>query len=335
MKIGIDTMTIHPLRLSPMEALNFAARHQLDGIQFGAIHGLSKNLDPGELREIRSHADSLNLYTHVSVPPPNPLVGGGSVEDHVASIRHAVEAAATCGWHELHSLLGNDQNRYHGKVDWKTQLNDSREVLRALAPALRHHGSRINLETHAEATTFELVRMAEDVGPDVVGICLDTANVFCFAEDPVAAARRAAPYTHLTHTKDAIIYFSDRGIIRQGRPPGQGALDWEAILTTLADYSPDLPLSIEDHKWLFEMPVFEEEWHAQQADLSRAEFGRVMAIAWEWQKKIISGECPPPEVYEAIPYEDQLLERLHSGRDFLRALLQRLNLAMLPRSRKP
>ena len=57
----------------------------------------------------------------------------------------------------------------------------------------------------------ELVRLVEDVGPDIAGICVDTANVLCHSEDPLLAARRAAPYTHLTHTKDAILYLSDPG----------------------------------------------------------------------------------------------------------------------------
>ena len=39
---------------------------------------------------------------------------------------------------------------------------DAAAFLRTLAPVLRHHGSRINLETHGDSTTFELIRLIEE-----------------------------------------------------------------------------------------------------------------------------------------------------------------------------
>ena len=46
------------------------------------------------------------------------------------------------------------------------QLDASRELLEGLGPVLRGHGCRIDLETHGDATTWELVRLAEAVGAD-------------------------------------------------------------------------------------------------------------------------------------------------------------------------
>ena len=145
--------------------------------------------------------------------------------------------------------------------------------------------------------------------------------MLCHAEDPVLAAKRAAPYTHLTHTKDAIMFFCDKGYTRQGRAPGQGILDWPQILRALAEYSPGLRLSIEDHKWLFTFAVFEEDWLALHPDLTCAEFGKVISLVWQCETRIRSGDLPDPQEYEAIPYLDQMLERLYSGRDYLRGVL--------------
>ena len=55
----------------------------------------------------------------------------------------------------------------------------------------------------------------------LAGVIVLTAACGTAAEHPVDAARRAAPYTHLTHAKDAIIFFCDEGLRRQGRPAGR------------------------------------------------------------------------------------------------------------------
>jgi len=326
MKVGVDTFTLRTLKLDPFQTLDYCKEHELEGALFGGITGLSPDLDRGRLREIRQHADSLGLYSHVSVGTCNPYKVKGSLDDHRDALVRQIEAAAAVGWHEVHSSLGSEAERYEHPVPWTKHLADSTEFIRSLGPALKATGSRINLETHGDTTTFEVVRIIEAVGPDVVGFCLDTANVILHAEDPLSAIRRAAPYTHLTHVKDAIVYFSERGYSRQGRPPGQGVIPWEQALPVLAHFSPHLPLCIEDHKWIFHAHIFEGQWIAQHPDLTPAELGRAIRLVWQCQQRIISGEIPEPDDYEAIPWEDQMLDRLHAGRDFLKELVQRLGI---------
>jgi len=328
MKIGLDTFTLRELALDPFQTLDFVQQHGFAGAQFGGLRSLSPDLDRGRLREIRQYADERGLYTHVSVPGCNPyLIEPGRLEEQEAELRREIVAAAEWGWHELHSSLGSGPERYEHPVPWTEHLAASAAFIRRLGPVLRAHGSRIDLETHGDATTFELVRLVEEVGPDIAGICLDTANVLCHAEDPVRAAQRAAPYTHLTHIKDGILFFSETGYTRQGRPPGQGILDWPAILSALAEFSPDLPLSIEDHKWLFHFAVFEPEWLRLHPDLTCEELAQVIKLAWQCQRRIQVGELPDPEEYEAIPYLEQMMERLTCARDYLQTVVAGLGRA--------
>ncbi|MDH7570920.1 MAG: sugar phosphate isomerase/epimerase family protein [Armatimonadota bacterium] len=324
MQVGLDVFTIRELGLGKYAVLDFLEQHGFEGAQLGTLRSLSPTLDQGELKEFRAEADRRGLYTHVSVPGCNPHLMRGSVEEHQAELARQIEIAATCGWHELHASLGSGPERYEHPVPWAQHLADSAAFLERLSPVLRHHGSRIDLETHGDVTTFELVRLIERVGPDTTGICLDTANVLCHAEDPVLAARRAAPYTHLTHAKDALLFFSARGYTRQGRPPGEGCLEWEPIVAALAAHAPGLPLSIEDHKWLFEFAVFEEEWLALHPDLTCAELMKVIRLTVECERRIASGALQNPLAYEEIPYTQQMMERLNAGRDHLRAIVKRL-----------
>lgn len=322
MKVGIDTFSIRELGLDEFGQLDWIKKHGFAGAQFGCL-----GTDVAKLKEIRSHADSLDLYSHVSVSSPNRHLGSVTVRDIISKMTKEIDAAAECGWHEVHSTLGSDGNRYrHPNVSWTKQIDDSVHIMNELKPVLTDKRCRINLEPHFDTTTFELVEIAERVGPEVCGICLDTANVMLFGEHPLEAAKRAAPYTHLTHIKDAFLFFSDKGLMRQTLPPGRGAIDWELLLPVLHEYEPDLPLSIEDHKWLFGAEIFEEWWHREQRDLSRKELAMTVGIAWKEQCKIANGERRDPLEYEKIPYVDELEERLHSGRDHLNGINQRLKL---------
>ncbi len=321
MKVGIDGFSLHPLALDAFGQLKWVAEHSFDGIQFGVLDD-----DAGRNREVRAEADRLGLYSHVSVSSPNRHLGDGDAAARVERISRQVEQAAACGWHELHTTLGGPDTRYAHEVPWPRQLADAFTLVNDLAPVLRNYGSRLNFETHGEITTFEIVRLIEQTGPDIAGCCLDTANVLVFAEDPVAAARRVAPYTHLTHSKDGIVYFCETGIERQGRPPGEGVVDWRTILPILAEHAPDLPLSIEDHKWQFRVDIFTPVWHAANPDLSREELCRFVEIAWGVQQRIDRGELPRPVAYEAVPYADEMEARLLRGQAHLKGLLADLGL---------
>ena len=328
LRVGLDTFTLHPYEWSdPMRVIEFAAAHELDGVQFGGIRHLSAGLDRGELRDIQAACEQRGLYHYASIRSPNPHAGRGTAADQlIALLREEIEAAADVGWRELHSVLGALDERIGHAVPWTRHLADSTAVLRELRPVLRDRGCRINLEDHGDTTTFELVRIAEEVGPDVVGICLDTANVLCNAEDPLWAIRRAAPYTHMTHAKDGIIYFTERGYTRQGRPPGRGVVPWREVLPILAHFEPDLALSIEDHKWVWEFAIFDPAWQRHFPDLTAAELGRVCRLAWETSQRIAQGELPDPVEYEKIAFKDELVDRLHVGRDFLRRTIVELSL---------
>ncbi|MBI2941852.1 MAG: sugar phosphate isomerase/epimerase [Chloroflexi bacterium] len=331
MRVGIDVFTLRHLRLNGLETLDFVRRHGLEGAQFGSLTSLSPALDEGELQAVRQYADENDLYFEVSVPSPNPNLasprvaelGGGSYR---RGLERHIELAARLGCRHLHGALGSEKARDDPNYPWANHLADSTTFLRSLAPALRAHGCRIGLETHGDTTTFELVRLVEEIGPDVLGICLDTGNVLIRLEDPVMAAGRAAPYTIQTHTKDAILYFTDEGLTRQTRPAGQGAIDWHRLLPILGAANPRLTLSIEDHKWIFSAEIYQPGFVESHPDLTPAEFAQLLRFTWECQKKIDRGVIPHPEPYEAVPWEEEAEQRIDAGASYLKRTLGELRL---------
>jgi len=337
MRVGVDTFTLRDLNLDPFQQLEFIHRFGLEGAQFGGVGHIAPGRDAGRLRAIRDRADELDLYTHVSLSVTcNPHLTGLSLDELEAEIRLDIEAAAACGWHELHASMGGGEERYFHPVPWQQQVVDVAALIRRLGPVLRQHGSRLDIETHGDVTTFELIRIIEDAGPDIAGICLDTANVLCQCEDPVEAAKRAAPYTHLTHLKDGAIAFIPTGYRRQSLPAGRGMLDWRTILPILAAAEPNLPLSIEDHKWLFDFHVFDPQWLRLHPDLTREELAKVMQFGYRCEQRMRDGSLPEPNAYEKISHVEEVEERLAAARDHLNAMIAELGLtdrAVVPLSR--
>ena len=325
MRVGIDVFTIRELNLDPFEQADFVKRRGFEGLQYGGVRSMSDTLDVGRLREIHQYERENGLYSHVSVTTVNPITSKLTFDELRECLEQEIAAAAQAGWNELHSVINVGNERYTHPIPWSRHLEGAIKLINQLRPTLEKYGSRINLEPHGE-TTFDILRVIEATGTHLTGVCLDTANTLCNAEDPVMAARRVAPYTHLTHTKDGLVCFCDTGVLRQGKAPGMGSVDFENVLAALGEYTPDLPLSIEDHKWLFTADIFDPAWIAHNPELTPEEMGRFVKLAWAGQQRLNAGEIPPVDVYEAVPYLEQMEERLAFGRDYLMKLMERLNL---------
>ena len=211
MKVGLDAFTVRELNLNPFKQIDYAVEHGFNGIHFDDVHKVSKRIDVEELKEVKSYADDKKIYSYISIDACNPHLLKDSPISPLELISREVEACAEAGWHELRSIIGHASEVYSDVVEWTKQIPDTIDFLNKLKPLLADLESRVNLENHGDATTFQLVWMVEEIGPHVLGINLDTANMLIHAEDPVMAAKRVAPYTHLTHAKDGIIFFSQIG----------------------------------------------------------------------------------------------------------------------------
>jgi len=317
MRIGMESFTFRDQRFDPFQALDRVKSLGLDGLQ-GGVGSVDTPESTARCREAKAYADSLGLYTEIAVDTLNPLSAAAPRAEHLARLQRQIENAASVGWRELHTWCGGPDARARTDLAWGEQMRETERFLRDLAPALRHCGSRVNIEPKGGVTTFDAVRLIAAVGADVVGVCLDTANTLCFAEEPVRAARRVAPYVHMTHCKDAIVWFEGNGIRRQVRPLGGGVIDWPRLLGVLAECSPDLTLSIEDHKWLFDVPLFDPAWVNAVDGLCAAELGEVVGLAWRCTEGIAARRIEDPEAYEAVPWLDQMDARIAFSRETLR-----------------
>ncbi len=330
--------------VSPLAALARTRDLGLEGALFRTLYEITPSLDGAVLSDVADAAKDLDLYLEFGAGMVNPFMtaeqphvrelGDGS---YLAGMERMIEAAAAVDCHEIWTTTGRFKHglpasfatdRFRTDTTWSDQLAATENFLRDLAPCLRHHGTHLNLETHEEITTFELVRLVEAVGDDALGITFDPANVVMVGEHPTAAARRIAPYVRMTHLRDVALCFAHGRLTRFVVPCGRGVIRWDALLEALQDSPSSLNGSIEavGHSRIpFAMDVHEPRWLAAHPDLAVPEFAGLAESAQAYRRAVSAGDRPGFQ--ELSKPDDALtLERFAvECADHLRAVSQSLS----------
>lgn len=329
MRLGIDGLKLPEARKrGPLGSLDLVADLGLEGIFFSSVLDMSPSLDPGELAEIRSYADALGLYLESGLGKINPFCSAEAPElraagqgDIILGFTRMIERCAEIGCLELWVSTGNFKPAFPGRlavdrfrtdVTWEEQLRACERVLHLLTPIARANGVHLNIETHDEITSFEILRLIEAVGADCVGCVFDTANVLQRGEHPVWAARRLAPFVRQTHIKDAYVARAPGGLDFQPRACGEGLVDFAAILPILRDQSPARTLSLEICQSTEDKPraahprqciqIDDLLWQAGHPDLTIEEREAYLDLIDQFERRINEGEIETWESFETRNY---------------------------------
>lgn len=295
---------------TPAQILTRAHELGLDGVFFRTVFDLDDAADPGVLSEAAQTARDLGLYLEIGFGKVNPYniaedgaprrLGEG---DYVRGFELAIQRLAAVGCHDVWADLANWQHeewglfaidRFRTDVTWEDQLRATTRLLRRPRPILLEFGTHLNIETHEEVTTFELVRLVEELGPDVLGITFDSANVALCGELPTDAVRRVAPYVRQTHLRDIVLAETGAGYERQLRACGDGLIDWPALVGELVSRSPLAHLTIEGavDRDVTDVHWRDPRWRASMADLGDDELGRLHHSARHSIELLDSGRWP-------------------------------------------
>mgnify|MGYP000863212344 CR=1 FL=1 len=352
MRVGVDGRKIpRAAEYGPFKSFDHAQQMGMEGLFFRTVLEMSPKLDHGEMRELEAHADSLGMYVESGLGKVNPYASPEAPElraagdgDILLGFRRMMEACHAGGIREVWIGTANFKGVYRGNfaydrfrtdVTWDEQLEATARFLHKLAPIARDLGIHMNMETHEEITTFEVVRLVEEIGPDVLGVTFDIANVTHRGEDPVAAAHRVAPYVRQTHLKDVVHKLVPDGAIREMRPCGQGVVNYEAILPLLYQHNPSLNLTIENasnHGQTY-MEVFSPVWHASHKDLTPAELAEWFRLTRLYDTKTASGEWPTLEKYISTPFDyERTVWFIKESAAYLRSVCERHGLHTMSRT---
>jgi hypothetical protein len=171
-----------------------------------------------------------------------------------------------------------------------------------------------------------VVALVEAVGPDAVGVTLDLANVVVRGEDPVAAARRVAPYTHQTHMRDVVLAFTEEGMERQIRACGDGVIDFAAVLGALeAHRDPARPLHLTIENTMARdwngIPLHDPRWQAAHPDLPLSDVLELVRLCHLAEERMRAGTIPGLDAYYPEPPTEQwALDFIRRSADHLTAV---------------
>ncbi len=363
-RVGIDGRKLPGAAgRGPVENLRYAHGLGMAGVFFRTVLDMTPELDPGLLKEVRACADDLGLYLEAGLGKVNPYAMAEAPElravgdgDTLLGFRRMVEACAAVGVTELWTGTGNSKpypgrfqyDRFRTDVDWADHLEAIAKFLDRLAPIARDNGVHVNLETHEEVTSFELVRLVEGAGLDAFGIVFDTSNLMQRGEDPVRTAQRVAPYVRQTHIKDAALSLSAGGVRYQERTVGRGIVDVARILPMLHAANPRLNLTIENaqpwdevlltyptfsmdlmpQRGMTTVEVFDPAWQAVHPDFSVAEMSAYLAVTHHCDELIAAGDLDSFEDAERTSFSrDDSVDAAQESAAYLRNLLAALGLA--------
>lgn len=347
-RIGVDGRKIpEAAARGPVGTLEHAAELGLDGVFFRTVLDMSPTLDPGLLAAVRERADALGLYLEAGLGKVNPYATPETPElrrigdgDIVEGFRRMMAACAAIDCRELWVGTANYKDVYRGRfvydrfrtdVAWDEQLAATTRFLHKLAPIARDFGIHLNLETHEEITSFELLRIIESVGEDVLGIVFDTGNVLQRVEHPLWAARRVAPFVRQTHIKDAALISGPGGVDYQMRPCGTGVIDFAELLGIVLAANPAVNLTLENDEarepggrgaLVTLIELYHPEFLAAHPDLSTQEFAAYVELLHHYDALVRDGRRPGQDAYGARPFGyRECVAYIQDSRDHLRDAL--------------
>lgn len=356
MRIGVDGLKIpESATRGPLASVDHAHALGMSGIFFRTALQMSPTLDAGEFQAIRDRADELGMYLETGLGKMNPYANAETPEfraagdgDITLGARRILEACAAIDCRELWCSTGSYKSVYRGRwaydrfrtdVDWAEQLAATERFVGKLAPIARDLGIHLNFETHEEVTSFEIVRLVEAVGPDVVGIVYDMGNLLQRVEHPLWTARRVAPYVRQTHVKDSFVMRHPAGLLFQSRPCGTGVVDFDSVLPIVASARPNVNLSIENDAPRSErtkppsrtiIEIDDPQFLAAHPDLTQEELHDYLALVDALAPRVESGEVMSYDEYAQQRFEyAESVAFIQDSAAHLRAVCRRQQLPLV------
>ncbi|BAN46973.1 sugar phosphate isomerase/epimerase [Metapseudomonas resinovorans] len=195
-------------RVSPEDMLDFAYRHELDGLSLHLLDGEHDSLSrmsPERLAAFGAKARDLGLDVHVEISSTLP-----------ADVDQAVAVARAIGSRNIRVY-----SRYEGHLSRVMGLIE--DDLRRLAQLADEHDLNFDFEQHEELKSDEIATLLRRVGHPRLNALFDFGNMINACEQPLPALANLAPFIRQVHLKGVRVVPEQNGFGHYGVL--QGSLD--------------------------------------------------------------------------------------------------------------
>lgn len=275
--------------------------------------------DEAAIRQIREHADRLGIKLQLAFGSVCPSARAfnaqqGTLEEQVG---RALKASQIFGAKCMRCILGGDPERPQIEM----HIDNMVKAVRGIRSRILDSGVKLAVENHGgDLQAREMKMMIEAVGPDVMGVCLDSGNPVWMLEDPHMTLEMLIPYAETCHVRDSAVWKVPEGIAVRWVNMGDGNVDIDGWIKKFIQAKPGLPIIFENlvsgnpRIHAIYNPAFWDNWRKMPA----WEFSRFLALA---EKGTPKPATPRPEGKTA---GQQRIDDLAVCVKYTRDLLQRM-----------
>jgi 3-oxoisoapionate decarboxylase len=201
--------------------------------------------DEAAIRQVRAHADGLGIKLQLAFGSVCPSARGfnaqlGTVEEQVA---RALKASQIFGARCMRCVLGGDAERPQIEM----HIDNMIKAVRSIRSRILDSGVKLAVENHGgDLQAREMKMMIEAVGPDVMGVCLDSGNPVWMLEDPHMTLETLIPYAETSHVRDSAVWKVPEGIAVRWVNMGDGNVDIDGWIRKFIQAKPGMPIIFEN-----------------------------------------------------------------------------------------
>ena len=258
MKVGIDSYCYHRyfgdvypdqedpgVRWTFLDFINRAVELEVDGVSLESC--FFESLEPDYLTMIKEECDKHNLERVLAWGHPDGLEAGAN-EDAWREMNELIPRVQYMGTNVMR-IVASSLMFYHEPHE--PQIDALVKMLKESVKIAEDNGVILAIENHIDYTSREILQILDRVSSDNLKVNFDTGNTLRVMEDPVEAAKRLAPYTVATHTKDldaCRFVRPEEWYFFSSVPVGTGLIDMRGVAEALKDGGYDGVLAVEtDH----------------------------------------------------------------------------------------
>lgn len=197
------------------------------------------------LKQIREHGDRLGIkliLAHGSVCPSSRSFNAqlGTVEEQMG---RALRASQTFGAKSFRCVLGGAPER--PQIDM--HIESMVKAVRGMRTRIQDSGVKLAVENHGgDLQAREMKMMIEEVGKDIMGVCLDSGNPVWMLEDPHMTLEMLIPYAETSHVRDSAVWRVPEGIAVRWVNMGEGNVDIDGWIRKFVQAKPGMPIIFEN-----------------------------------------------------------------------------------------
>jgi sugar phosphate isomerase/epimerase len=227
--------------------------------------------------ELRGQCEESGLFLEAMINLPKS-------DGELDRFRAETTTAQRCGARAVRcvAMPGRRYEQFDSLEAFRAAEVEAQQMLERAAPVAEELKLPLAVENHKDQRIDERLKLFDAIDSEYVGACVDTGNSLALLEDSLDTAQALAPWAKAVHLKDQALQLREDGFLLADIPLGQGAIDLRAIVRTLRERQPGLPMCLELlTRDPLVVPCLTEDYWRPMGDLPGRDLARTLRLVRE------------------------------------------------------